>query len=227
MSDIHDETYGHIVVKRSLKSKNIRLTVLTSGTLQVSAPIYTPLRFIKLFIKGSRTEIDHLMLHTLVTYADGAIIGKSHKLTVARGATTRVEYKKPHILVVLSDGDSMKDIAVQQMIKPYVATALRKEAKAYLPRRLEFLAGKFGYEYNKVRFSHAKSRWGSCSSDKTISLNIALMKLDFTLIDYVLIHELVHTEEMNHSQAFWVRVSEADPFYKAHRKIIKNNIPHI
>ena len=98
---------------------------------------------------------------------------------------------------------------------------LQKKAKEYLPYRLEYLAKLHGYHYTKCRLTHANTRWGSCSSNKTISLNIGLMNVPEPLRDYVILHELSHLNHMNHSPAFWAEVQKHDPNYKSHRKRLK------
>ena len=98
---------------------------------------------------------------------------------------------------------------------------LAKKAREYLPYRLEFLANKHHYSYAKCRLSHANTRWGSCSSSGTISLNIGLMQVPEQLRDYVILHELAHLNHMDHSTAFWAEVAEHDPLYKEHRRKIK------
>ena len=226
-TEIEDSRYGRISIKRHLRAKYVRLSVAPSGVLSISAPLYTPLHFIKRFVAKSEKEIEALLSHHRVVYSDGMRIGKSHTLEVIKSDTTNIVYKKPKITVCLSDEDTIYSYQIQQLIKPLVAKALRVEAKAYLPRRLVHLAQENGFSYNKVHLSHAKSRWGSCSSDKTISLNIALMKLDFPLIDYVIIHELAHTVMLNHSKDFWDLVAKNDPNYKQHRKEMKLYSPHI
>ena len=104
---------------------------------------------------------------------------------------------------------------------------LQKKAKGYLPYRLEYLAKTHGYKYTKCRLSHAGTRWGSCSSTGTISLNIGLMKLPEPLRNYVILHELAHTRHMDHSSAFWTEVSRTDPSYARHRKALKLFSPAI
>jgi len=109
---------------------------------------------------------------------------------------------------------------------------LQKRAKAYLPYRLAFLAQKHGFSYRLGKLGLRRTRWGSCTSDGAISLNIALMTLTVgnqhsPLIDYVIIHELCHTRHMNHSKDFWAEVAIYDPNYKAHRKALKDHRPSI
>ena len=104
---------------------------------------------------------------------------------------------------------------------------LMKQAKEYLPYRLEYFAKLYGYKYDKLRFSHANTRWGSCSSNRTISLNIGLMQVPENLRDYVLLHELAHLNHMDHSEAFWQEVKSHDPKYKLHREKLKNFSPGI
>ncbi len=227
MAEIHDSRYGKINVRRHFRAKYVRLSVAPSGTLSISAPLYTPMSFIKRFVSSSSKEIDTLLTHHGTVYSDRMQIGKSHQLEVLLSNETAVSYKKPVITVRLSPSDCLESYETQQQIKPYVAKALRIEAKAFLPRRVGYLAEKNDFEYSKIKLSHAKSRWGSCSSDRTLSLNIALMKLDFDVIDYVIIHELAHTQQLNHSKDFWQLVEHADPDYKRHRKELKKHSPHI
>lgn len=104
---------------------------------------------------------------------------------------------------------------------------LMKEAKKYLPYRLEYFAKLYGYSYEKCRLSHAATRWGSCSSNGTISLNIGLMQVPEVLRDYVIIHELAHLNHMDHSAAFWAEVKQHDQNYKEHRKKLKSFSPGV
>lgn len=81
--------------------------------------------------------------------------------------------------------------------------ALRRKAQSVLPAQLAQLAELHGFKYSGVKIRKSRSRWGSCSSKKTINLSLYLMLLPEHLIKYVLLHELCHTIQMNHSPAFW------------------------
>jgi predicted metal-dependent hydrolase len=79
----------------------------------------------------------------------------------------------------------------------------KKEAKTILTNRINLLAQKYKFSYNKLYIRNQKTRWGSCSSKNNISLNMNLIRLPQKLQDYVILHELVHTKHKNHSKKFW------------------------
>ena len=82
-------------------------------------------------------------------------------------------------------------------------TALRRKAQSFLPDQLAKLAELHDFVYKGVKIRKSRSRWGSCSSKKIINLSLFIMLLPEHLIEYVLLHELCHTVQMNHSPAFW------------------------
>lgn len=230
MPIIQDEEFGKITIRRSARATQVRLRVAPDGTLRASLPLYAPGFLVKRLINSSRHELRELLSQAqpIAEYTDGMRIGKSHTLIVrpVKGALN-VTRRGQQVIVSLPDDTSLNDNIVVRAVRDGIIAALRVEAKSYLPKRLAFLANKFGFSYKKVRFSHASGRWGSCTSEGTISLNIALMKLPFEQIDYVLIHELAHTKQMNHSPEFWAQVAVGDPDYKEHRKALKQEAPTI
>ncbi len=84
----------------------------------------------------------------------------------------------------------------------------RAEARKKLVKRLNKLSEQHGFSYNKVFVRNQKTRWGSCSSKNNISLNMKLVRLPDEMIDYVLLHELVHTRIKNHGHAFWAELNK-------------------
>lgn len=99
---------------------------------------------------------------------------------------------------------------------------LKKQACDYIPARVNFLAKRFGFDYTTVKIKNQQTRWGSCSNKKNLSFNYRLMSFNRKVIDYVIIHELCHLKEMNHSQKFWKLVEEIIPDYKTQKKLLKN-----
>ncbi len=229
MPIIQDEEFGKITIRRSARATQVRLRVAPDGTLRASLPLYAPTFLVKRLLKSSRTELRELLTQSQPTnsYTNGMRIGKSHTIIVEPSSSFSVSRRGQQVIVRLPGNVTLEHPSVVRAVRDGVIAALRLEAKSYLPKRLAFLAQKFGLSYEKVRFSHASGRWGSCSSQGTISLNIALMKLPFELIDYVIIHELAHTRHMNHSPEFWDLVALADPDYKQHRRTLKQEIPTI
>jgi predicted metal-dependent hydrolase len=229
MPAIHDDEFGKITIRRSVHARLIRIRVAPDATLRVSMPKLAPLFMAKRLIALSRDEIRRMLQEQVppLQYIDGMTVGKSHSLTLREGDSLSVRRSGLRIIATLPVGSTIEDADVQSALREGIQKALRREAKGYLPKRLSFLADRSNSSYSNVRFSHSSSRWGSCSSAGTISLNIALMKLPFELIDYVLIHELAHTKHMNHSARFWHEVSLHDPQYEVHKVALKRENPII
>jgi predicted metal-dependent hydrolase len=96
----------------------------------------------------------------------------------------------------------------------------RRECNAWMPGRVRELADRHGFSHGRLTFRDNLTNWGSCSRDNNISLNIQLMRLPDDVIDYVILHELCHTVEKNHSPRFWSLVRAACPgFVEARRQL--------
>lgn len=106
------------------------------------------------------------------------------------------------------------------------ATPVDKQAAStILARRLNELALKHGFSYKRLTIRNQKTRWGSCSHANNISLNMQLVRLPQELIDYVILHELVHTRVKNHSSAFWDELDKLVGNSRKLRDSIKNYLP--
>jgi predicted metal-dependent hydrolase len=128
----------------------------------------------------------------------------------AQFARTEADWIKVHL-------EKMKQYEKQGHFNSNSADGIdRVKAKTMLTRRLQQIAKNNGFSYNRVFIRNQKTRWGSCSNKNNISLNITLVRLPDELIDYVILHELVHTRRKDHSKAFW---SEMDKLVGNGRKM--------
>ena len=94
----------------------------------------------------------------------------------------------------------------------------RKVAKTHLTKRIEQLSEKLNFMYNKLYIRNQRSKWGNCSRDKNISLNGKLIKAPEYVIDYIIIHELLHTTVMEHTNKFWTLLKS---YYQNYKDSIK------
>lgn len=113
--------------------------------------------------------------------------------------------------------DAGKHFACQQRVERW----LQQQARQILQQRLAHFAPQVGVQYARVRLSSAKTRWGSAGSTGTISLHWRLVQLPPALLDYVVVHELCHLHEMNHSPRFWAHVQRVLPDYQAARTALR------
>ena len=109
--------------------------------------------------------------------------------------------------------------------KPVTAeiTELTSKAKVELPAVVKKYASLMGVSYNRITIRHQKTRWGSCTKTGNLSFNCLILKMPETVRDYVIIHELAHRKELNHSTKFWTIVAEYCPWYKDAKQWLKEN----
>lgn len=228
---IVDKEFGEIKIRKNKLASSVKLSVGVDGSLRASIPYYSPEFAVRRLVNGSRDEIRKMLAthNAKNSYQDGDLIGKTHTLFLRKfsGEEIKISNEGNQILVQIPQELASENQLVQSEIRKTVSKILRKQAKTYLPRRIDFLAEKYGFSFEKLRFSHTGTRWGSCSSSGTISLNIALMNLPHHLIDYVIIHELCHIRQMNHSSKFWQEVEKYCPDYKKYVQEIKQFSPTI
>ena len=205
--------------KKNIFSKSIKITLKKDDLIVVTLPKYCPYKEAKEFLLSNFEKIKAYKLNSKVYSSDFKTKFDSIKIIADSEFKTVVKNKIVYFYYP-SDLD-FSDKLVQKKFKEAHLKALTIEAKNYLPYRIKFLSEKYGFKYNKLALRNQNTRFGSCSYLNNINLNINLMRYDFDVIDYVIIHELVHTKIKNHSSAFWEEVSRHCPDYKNLRKLLK------
>ena len=114
-------------------------------------------------------------------------------------------------------------LADQNPLSPEDIRLLADQALRELPPRIAAYAGQMGVTYGRVTIRNQKTRWGSCSSKGNLNFNCLLMLTPRDVQDYVIVHELSHRKEMNHSPKFWAVVEEVLPDYKKRRNWLREN----
>ena len=110
------------------------------------------------------------------------------------------------------EGLTMKDIR-----------KLADQASVVIPKRVEYFAEKIPVTYGRITIRNQKTRWGSCSGKGNLNFNCLLMLAPPEVLDYVVVHELCHRKEMNHSERFWREVENILPDYRERKKWLKEN----
>lgn len=100
---------------------------------------------------------------------------------------------------------------------------LADQAVEYIPKRVKYYAEKENFVYNKITIKNLVSRWGSCSTKGNLNFNCLLMLTPDYVIDYIVVHELCHLREMNHSEKFWAEVEKIIPDYQRAELWLKQN----
>lgn len=213
---------GEVTLYKKRGNRSLRLSIAHNGKIRVSLPYWLPYAAGEQFAKSKTDWIAAQQQRTTTALLEhGHRIGKEHTLyfeAVPPSVKLSTRIEQQTIRVCHPRTTSFDHTTVQQAAHRASLRALRKEAQAHLPERLEALAAQYGFVYNSVGVKPLKSRWGSCTSKQDITFNIFLMQLPWHLIDYVIVHELTHTKIMQHGAPFWAEMEKHLPNAKSLRK---------
>jgi len=216
-----------VTIYKRRSSRSLRLSVDGDGRIRVSIPAWTPYSAGLAF---ARSKYDWILAQRRPRrlLAEGQPVGKAHHLrfTAKPGVGKPSSRVVPGAVLVQHPPEmTADDPAVQKAAYDGSVRALRAQARQLLPQRLAKLAETHGFEYRSVNIKQLKRRWGSCDQDKAIVLNLFLMQLPWEYIDYVLLHELMHTRIMRHGPDFWSAMAELRPDTKQLRKQLREYQP--
>lgn len=212
-----------VSVYKRRNSRSLRLTVGPDGEVRVSIPTWAPYSAGVKFAKSRQAWIDS-QRRPMRGLAEGQLIGKAHHLYFRPNASSRNPSSRLNDNAVIVSHSPELDAAhpsVQKAAREGGTRALRAQAEQLLPRRLADMADTHGFTYSGVRIRRLRSRWGSCDQDGLIALSLFLMQLPWEYIDYVLLHELMHTRIMRHGPDFWRAMLELEPQAKDLRKRLR------
>jgi predicted metal-dependent hydrolase len=203
---------GTVQLVKNQRAKHLRITVKPFENVRVTLPNRVSFVEAENFM---RSKIDWIKKHQIkiksaeqkrtIFDEETNFRTNKHKLIISKTGDEEITAR-------ISDGEikvfypvhlGVEHKSVQIIIRRVIEEALRIEAKQYIPVRVNELAVKYNFNYNKVFIKNIKSRWGSCSKKGNLNFSLHLMLLPEELIDYVILHELTHTKEHNHSKNYW------------------------
>ncbi|MGV3588000.1 MAG: M48 family metallopeptidase [Adhaeribacter sp.] len=222
---------GLVLLQRSAKAKRISIRLQPLKGIRVVVPPRATFEEAQKFLES---KLDWIKLHLpkiekqetnlTVFRPDENYYTFSHQLRLLPHdkATLKARLNASEIQVFYPAYRNSSDDEVQQFIRKALEETYRVEAKQYLPTRVDYFARQFGFSYQKVVIKKAGTRWGSCSYQNNINLNLHLMRLPAHLRDYVILHELAHTVEKNHGPRFWALLDKISGNAVGLDKEIKN-----
>lgn len=229
MEFVDVEGVGRVKVRKGAHIRFLTIRIAAGKGVWVNVPHGVSKRQLRDFLSEkkewilqTREQIKQYERETGLGVKIGAEINtKLHVLKVAASEGGKLTYRIEGKYITLWIPRETDSAGVEEIVKKFVLEIYRMECRRLLPDRVRFLAEKYGFTYTRLSFRNNVSNWGSCSRDDHISLNIKLMKLPDELIDYVILHELCHTLEKNHSAAFWALVKKVCPDYVAYRRALR------
>ena len=210
--------WGTIIVARNARARRIILRARPEG-IHMTVPTFAKQSDIERAIADCVPKLLKKSPKATAPLIDTeyTIVTDNFMFRVEEHATSvfQIRYNGKEAVLLCPAGTVYNDEKMQKWLRGAVTTAITRHAKQLLPPRLKALAGEKGFTYSHCTVRNVHTRWGSCSTRGNISLSIYLALLPDELIDYVLLHELCHTVEMNHSERFWALMDKVTSPSKA------------
>lgn len=199
------------VVRR--RGKYLRLTVESAEKVELALPRWASRREALDFLQEKEAWLHKALARKKIQQKNWfSFHGKEYALhLVTSKQSEKVEFHEGEVWITAPN---------EAEARKYFQEFLKREAEQVLPLELEEFSQRCDLSYRRLTIRSQKTRWGSCSADKSISLNIALMRLKAEVRHYVILHELCHTREMNHSRKFWALLATHCPEYKRLKKTL-------
>ncbi len=205
---INDKELGEIRLVKNARARKI-IVRKKDGYLQLTHPSSVTITYIERTIEEMRPRLILLIERNsdkLKFSPHTEFHAYSFSLKIVESDSTSNFYtnlKDGILSISCPSGIDFEKPSIQSLIRKHVEKALRYEANRLLPAKVKLFAQKYGFIFSDVKINKSRTRWGSCSSKKSINLSYYCMLLPEHLINHVILHELCHTIEMNHGDRFW------------------------
>jgi predicted metal-dependent hydrolase len=208
----------NITIVRSKKT-SLSVRIMPDATIRVTAHYLLPKWTINQFLKSREEWITkhQQMVKAKISQRkedNYLYLGKEYQLELG---------KNQNELIELRDNKLFLGSPNKKYVKTYLTSWYKQQARKIIVQRVHHYAGLSGDTFRSVSITSAETRWGSCSSQKTLNFNWKLIMAPLEVIDYVVAHELAHLTELNHSRDFWERVRKIYPLYREYRTWLKRN----
>lgn len=221
---LYFKNIGEVTFFRNRRSRRLKISVKPDKSVLVSYPLLASEKEVMSFLAKSEDWIikqQQRLSGTRTVYTDGSVVKtRFHTIHLLSGEKRDIEKNGGTIKLTVEDFNSEQ---CRYVINNIITQVYGIEARQILPKRLKELAAEHKFVYNNVTIRNNKRRWGSCSPKNNISLNLQMMKLPNELIDFILLHELVHTEVKNHGSRFWEKLNRVtgDRAYELTKEVKK------
>lgn len=211
---------------KSKRSKYMRLSISSHGEIRLSVPFNATVMHINSFLQDKGTWLDKAIMGLKIATpleiddnSDLSIAGENYKFIVYQDQPELKVQIDPagKRIFIFNDGSS------QTKLKELLRDKVRKLAGSIITQRVSAYANIMGISYGRISIREQRSRWGSCSSKGNLNFNWKIVLAPTRIMDYVIVHELAHILEHNHSQNFWLLVEKYLPQYKPSRKWLREN----